>query len=344
MDPANVMDKFMNAIEKEKIVFVIKNVIKINCGLLGVLLMFVFSLNGMVFQGFSNSNDNPFSSVDPIGRIISPDEKTVFMKLSDTRFIRGFYEGVMKSLYGEIYPGKVYFFETTNETPVIIDCGSNIGMSVIYFKELYPQASVYAFEPDHDSFSMLQYNVAVNKLTNVSLFNVALDEKEGETFFYYDAEKPGNPCMTLTSGMFKDKQRVKVEKLSDHIKQLTTRIDLVKIDVEGAEHGILRDLVESKTINLVNKMLIEYHHHMGGSTEDKLGDFLKMLENNGFGYQLGIWDDRGYESTAGGQSFMIHAYRKTQIGRYFSLEVRNDHGNYWQKFCSLVGKCKTLFC
>src|ERR1700720_561265 len=48
----------------------------------------------------------------------------------------------------EIVQLAVYCFETKSLAPYIIDGGSNIGLSVIYLKELYPDAEVLAFEPD----------------------------------------------------------------------------------------------------------------------------------------------------------------------------------------------------
>ena len=49
-----------------------------------------------------------------------------------------------------------YRFVTTKEAPVILDCGANIGLSVIYFKQLYPNSKITAFEPDPDVFKVLK--------------------------------------------------------------------------------------------------------------------------------------------------------------------------------------------
>ena len=48
-----------------------------------------------------------------------------------------------------------YYFHTDKENPVIIDAGANIGDSMIYFKYLYPQATIYSFEPDVATFAYL---------------------------------------------------------------------------------------------------------------------------------------------------------------------------------------------
>src|SRR5688572_8635835 len=50
--------------------------------------------------------------------------------------------------YSEIFKRGIYRFETPSESPQIIDCGANIGLSVIYFKRLFPAARITAFEAD----------------------------------------------------------------------------------------------------------------------------------------------------------------------------------------------------
>ena len=68
---------------------------------------------------------------------------------------------------------------------------------------------------------------------------------------------------------------VKVDKLSNYIKQ---KVDLLKIDIEGAEIDVLTDLFRSKKLNLVENMIIEYHHHIDPKI-DNLSRLLYLLEN-----------------------------------------------------------------
>src|SRR5690349_14366069 len=48
----------------------------------------------------------------------------------------------------EIFIDKVYLFHSAELSPRIIDCGANIGLSVIFFKRTFPSAKIIAFEPD----------------------------------------------------------------------------------------------------------------------------------------------------------------------------------------------------
>jgi len=87
--------------------------------------------------------------------------------------------------------------------------------------------------------------------------------------------------MDSRAGMGKT-QKVKTVRLSNYIDR---KIDLLKLDVEGAEHQVFQDLNESKKLRMISNMIIEYHHHMSANS-DNLAHVLGILEGNGFGYQL----------------------------------------------------------
>jgi hypothetical protein len=63
--------------------------------------------------------------------------------------------------YREIWEDQIYIFETSNPSPLIIDCGANIGLSVIYWKYLFPESKVVAFEPDQKKYEILCGNIAL---------------------------------------------------------------------------------------------------------------------------------------------------------------------------------------
>jgi hypothetical protein len=88
--------------------------------------------------------------------------KVFFLKRYDsnnrTANIVGFDMGfldydALSYLYNEIFIDNEYYFTAENENPYIIDCGSNIGMSIFDFKMLYPNSRILAFEPGEEAFS-----------------------------------------------------------------------------------------------------------------------------------------------------------------------------------------------
>lgn len=58
-------------------------------------------------------------------------------------------------LYKDIFIKRIYHFEAQRPDPLILDCGSNIGMSILYFKHVYPKARIIGFEPDPAIYPML---------------------------------------------------------------------------------------------------------------------------------------------------------------------------------------------
>lgn len=75
--------------------------------------------------------------------------------------------------------------------PVIVDCGANIGFSVLYFKRLHPRARIVAFEANPRAFRLLKHNVSNNSLEQVEPLPVALSDQDGEIPFFIDLE-PGS--------------------------------------------------------------------------------------------------------------------------------------------------------
>jgi hypothetical protein len=76
--------------------------------------------------------------------------------------------------------------------------------------------------------------------------------------------------------------KVPARKLSEFIEE---RVEFLKLDVEGSEHRVLRDLVGSGKIALIRQMVVEYHHRIG-QQKSCLAEFLLMLEQAGFEYQI----------------------------------------------------------
>ena len=70
-------------------------------------------------------------------------------------------------LYKDIFCRRLYHFHCGRPDPFILDCGSNIGMSVLYSKHVFPDARVVAFEPDPVVLPYLRENIESNGLRDV---------------------------------------------------------------------------------------------------------------------------------------------------------------------------------
>ncbi len=209
-------------------------------------------------------------------------------------------------LFEEIFISNEYHIVNLPKNAYIIDCGSNIGMSVLYFKILYPSSTVLAFEPDKDAFSCLEENIRVNNLQYTAPFNIALTDIEGPIDFFYDKDHPGFLRMSVKQDrMPKDKTTVRSSPLSHYIDK---NVDLLKMDIEGSEQEVIQELSNSGKLHFVKQMIIEYHHHIA-IDYDTLSVMLRQLENAGFGYQLQSSLMRPLQPKQF-QDILIYAYQK----------------------------------
>lgn len=193
----------------------------------------------------------------------------------------------IRYLFDEIFFRNEYIFDTENKKPIIFDCGANVGFATIYFKWLYPESEIYAFEPDKRTFEVLKKNILQNKLDKVYLFNVAISNRDGKIDFFIDLKNPGSVVMsTKRERTLKDKITVDCISLSSLIKNKNIpKIDLVKMDIEGSEKEVIEDLNNTNQLAKVMKLVIEYHHKIIGY-KSNLSEFLKFFEKNGFEYQM----------------------------------------------------------
>ena len=209
-------------------------------------------------------------------------------------------------LFREIFLGHEYYFTTKRDDPFIIDCGSNIGMSVLYFKMLYPEAHIEAFEPGEESYSCLEENVRSNLLSSIVTHEAALSNREGAMDFYYDPDNPGSLHMsTRRERMPKEMRRVDARILSNYINE---KVDFLKIDVEGAETEVIKELIDSGKPGFVEQMVIEYHHHIQAEA-DTFSEMLSLLEDARFGYQIEAHPGKPL-SRGQVQDILIYAYKK----------------------------------
>jgi len=209
-------------------------------------------------------------------------------------------------MFKEIFIDKEYYFNTKTKNPFIIDCGSNVGIALIFFKKLYPNSKIIAFEPDKRTFGILKKNVELNKLKDVELFNKAAYNSEGIIEFYYDSDHPGSLIMsTKKERLLKDHEKVHSVLLSNFVER---PVDFLKMDIEGAEDLVIEELSQQNKLKLIKEICIEYHHHIEPK-DDTFSKILKILEENGFGYQISTFLKPPFNKEKF-QDILIYAYQK----------------------------------
>ena len=155
------------------------------------------------------------------------------------------------SSYNEIFENQILHFNADHDDPVVIDCGANIGLSVLFFKHLYPNARIIAFEPVPEIFDVLKYNLYQFCYNNIVLHRKAVWKEETRLSFMNEGADGGRIAI---EGDKKSIITVEAVRLRDFI---NGPIDFLKIDIEGAETEVMRDIFDK--LNYVKYIFIEYH-------------------------------------------------------------------------------------
>lgn len=208
--------------------------------------------------------------------------------------------------YKDIFLNRIYHFEASRLDPVVLDCGGNIGMSVLYYKQVYPRAKVTTFEPDPLVFGYLKDNLERHGLHDVQLVQAAIAGRDGILALHSDGKYASN--LVLESTPLPDgwtRHNVPCVRLSAYLTEL---IDFLKVNIEGAEWEALADCGDR--LRLVSEMVIEYHHLPG--LPRTLHKILDLLDRQGFEYLINDFDSE----TNGGVQSPFHLAPETQ---YFLL-------------------------
>lgn len=180
------------------------------------------------------------------------------------------------NIYKDIFENNIYEFRTKSSKPIIIDCGANMGLSVLYFAKKFPNAEIIAFEPDESVIPFIDKNIESYNLKNVKLHKKAVWIEETELKFYTDNGLGGRIGKEFKNQTPKIIQSVRLKNF------LNRPIDMLKIDIEGPEYLILQDC-EDLLFN-INYIFIEYHSFY--DEEQHLDELLNILKRQGFRYHL----------------------------------------------------------
>lgn len=176
-----------------------------------------------------------------------------------------------RRLKRELFTQNIYYFEFATDTPFIVDAGAHIGLSVLYFKHLYPECQILAIEPHPTSFVLLQKNVEQNRLTAVRTIQAALvKSQQSHIALFADGEETWLMSASLRKGAWNGFQEkmVSLTVPSTRLSQLIDRpVDLLKLDVEGGEHDVIIDLIQTDVIRFIQRICVEVHSHTGKDFE-----------------------------------------------------------------------------
>lgn len=182
-----------------------------------------------------------------------------------------------------------YSLERIGQVKYVVDVGANYGFFALSAKSLFPKAIVHCYEPNPDIKQYFEHNItavgAVPFCEAVSNCDGSCDVVRSRNFGSIGAR-----VITSSSGA------VPVISIGKVIERIGGRVDVLKLDCEGSEWEILRDV---ESLGNVCWLTMEYHdfgfpegvndHHQYARTLCAEAGFrvvLHGLHGNSFGYIL----------------------------------------------------------
>lgn len=202
-----------------------------------------------------------FSSISTNGKKIYFD--TLFCTKT---FLAAIYDFFIESNTLSILPKK----------PVIVDVGANTGQFLIAAKSYFTDAKIYSFEPNPEAFNILKKNA--DQFHSVHLYNYALADRRKSITFYI------NKNLSEWSTVLKPKDPENFSKLNVQTDQLDSllpklsKIDLLKIDVEGAELAVLKGSI--KTLKKSKYVMVEVSLMRESQDTGSSKTVMFLLKNN----------------------------------------------------------------
>ena len=199
-------------------------------------------------------------------------EMTLKLEGHDFRIVdsHSFYHSFREIFYDEIYK-----FNCPDGRPQILDCGSNCGTSVVYFKKLFPGAVITAVEADPELFKVLSWNIMQGGYSDVRLMNHAVSVDSTPVRFRREGADSGRIDTIDGCGDVVEVQGVRLDDL------IAEKVDFLKMDIEGAETAVI---LASQKLDRVHQLFIEYHSLVKAS--QALGALLEKLSAAGFRYYI----------------------------------------------------------
>ena len=177
--------------------------------------------------------------------------------------------------YRAIYKKECFAVRLTKQQPRILDGGAHVGMASRYWKERMPEAEISAIEADANLVPLLRKNLENLQQPPVEVIHGALwKDTKGVEFFAQGADAG----FVVQEGEERHAKTVKVPSVTLEEWVGECSVDLLKLDIEGAELEVLRHGITA--LSWVDRIFVEYHSRVGKPQE--LADLLEWLREAGF--------------------------------------------------------------
>jgi FkbM family methyltransferase len=147
---------------------------------------------------------------------------------------------------------------------------------------------VYTFEPAPDSLATLRRNVALNALSNVTIFGVAVSSRDGEARLHLAADSGCNSLIQRSDVPIRGDVKVETWSMERVLKTIPHPVNLLKMDIEGMEYETLFSC-PSAYLQRVERIALEYHDD-SIQTNNNTSELISFLMSSGFSAH--VWPER----------------------------------------------------
>lgn len=238
--------------------------------------------------GLSLIYDLAFKALWPYPEVLEIEESKMYLNVREKdATMRKTFQSYAISREWESATTKL-FRKLIKKWDVVIDLGANIGYFTLLSARLVgEQGRVYSFEPEPKNFKYLKKNIELNGYKNVFPQNKAVSDKNGKIKLYICHYDSGHHTINQHKGIdsykpdFKDKEEfVEIEtvRLDDFLEGREQKVDVMKIDIEGAEmlalSGMDKTIKQNKTLKIFVEFFPLLLKEMGVAPEDFLRKIL----------------------------------------------------------------------
>jgi FkbM family methyltransferase len=181
--------------------------------------------------------------------------------------------------WDDIFVKRSLAFTTVSATPRILDCGANVGLASLFFRRAYPQARITAFEADPALFAMLTANLRGNGASDVEVRHAAVWTSTGSLTFHCQGGDSGM-IGSLPGAVAGRATTVPSLRLRDILAE--GPVDLLKLDIEGAEDPVLIDC--EPVLHRVTALIMDLHEFDPSARHAPR--VLELLARAGFSYAI----------------------------------------------------------
>ncbi len=178
------------------------------------------------------------------------------------------------------------FLERLHQGAIVVDVGANIGYyTILAARAVGPRGKVFALEPDPENLSVLNQNVRKNDMSDrIVVIPAAAADTTATTQLYLSEENTGDHRIYKEGSGERRSVQVKTVKIDECIPK-GSKVDFVKIDVQGAEAKVLRGMPEvlARSSNLT--MLIEFSMPDVRAAGDDPRECVLSLARMGFSFR-----------------------------------------------------------